>query len=105
MLTENNIEDRLRFCQFLRAQGFAAKTSESQWKLMHVMFTDESPIELHPKPNSQNMRFYTDSIKKVPTIKRPKFGLNIMVAGGITGFGKTPLVIVDQGSTLNAEEY
>ena len=51
------------------------------------------------------MRFYTDCIEKVPKIKRPKFGLTIMVAGEITGFGKTPLMIVDQGKTIDALEY
>ena len=69
------------------------------------MFTDESPIDLYPEPNSNNYRYRTDSIANVPTIAVPKHGLRIMVAAGITGFRKTELIVIDEDRTANADYY
>lgn len=70
---------------------------------MHVMVTDEPPIEFHPAPHRQNTLIWTESNKKAPSIKVPKSGLAIRVAAGITGFGKTELIIVGEETTFNAE--
>lgn len=105
MISERNRNDRISFAKFMKAQGYASDDFESIYRISHVMFTDESPIDLNPEPNKQNYRYRTDSIEKVPSIKVPKFGMRIMVAAGITAFGKTDLIIVDEGHSVDAKYY
>ena len=69
------------------------------------MFNDELPVDLFPEPNRKNYRFRTSSACSVPTISIPKFGLSIMVAGRITGVGKTEPIIVNKKATINASYY
>ena len=72
---------------------------------LQVLFTDESPIELNPQPNRQNMLFQTEEKSKIPVIRRPKFPVKIMVAGGISRYGWTDLHVVHEGNTVNGQYY
>jgi transposase len=74
-------------------------------KRAHILFTDESPIELQPKPNRQNRRIRTSDPTSIPEVPVPKFTLKIMVAGGISRYGKTALHIVNQGATVDGDYY
>jgi hypothetical protein len=74
-------------------------------KRAHVLFTDESPMELHPRPNRQNHRVRTEHRSTIPPVQRPKFGLKIMVAGGISAHGKSQLHIVPDKVNINGEYY
>lgn len=80
-------------------------TPLSRWLLDHVLFTDESFVELYPKPNSQNMRIRTSNPEAISPVLRPKFGLKIMVAGGLCANGLTELHIVDAGATVTSAYY
>jgi transposase len=105
MLSAKNIRDRLTFCQMVKNQGYCDDTQQSRRLLDHILFTDESVIELYPKPNKQNMRIRTSEPNhRFPTF-RPKNGVKIMVAGGLSVHGLTKLHIVDAGSTVNATYY
>ena len=104
-LSQKNRADRVAFAQYVKANGFIDGDFDSQLRLKHVMFTDESPVDLFPEPNRQNYRFRANCAASVPKISVPKFGLSIMVAGGITGFGKTELIIVDEKQTIDAKYY
>ena len=70
-----------------------------------MLWTDESPIELNPKPNSQTYRIRIDNKANVPRVKVPKFGVKILVAGGMTAQGVTELHIVEDGCTVNGNYY
>lgn len=59
MLSQRNINDRLNFVNYLEKNNYLGYDSRSKLLLNHVLFTDESPIELHPKPNRQNTRIRT----------------------------------------------
>ena len=56
-------------------------------------------------PNRQNRRIRTNKPQEILAIRRPKSGLKIMVAGGISRYGKSELVIVDEKQTVNGECY
>lgn len=71
---------------------------------MHVLYTDESWIQLQAT-NSQNLRFRTNSPSTVPVFQLPKHPIKIMVVGGICGFGKTELHIVDNKTTIDGNYY
>lgn len=60
---------------------------------------------LHPKPNRQNTRVRTANPRSIAPIVRPKQSLKVMVAAGISMKGKTDLIIIDEGSTVNSQYY
>lgn len=105
LLSEKNINDRMKFCERLIREGFVDNTPEGRVKRAHILFTDESPIELNPKPNRQNRRIRTNDPASISPVLVPKFSLKIMVAGGISRYGKTDLHIVPQNQTVNGEYY
>ena len=88
----------------MRRDGYCDPTPQSRIKRAHVLFTDESPV-LHPVPNRQNMRTRTSDPNTVPAICRPKKSLHIMVVGGVSRYGKTPLHIVPAGQKINGQYY
>ena len=104
-LLSQNIDDRARFCERMVNECYASEGPDGRIQRAHILFTDESPVELHPKPNRQNRRIRTEDPKKIPQVLVPKFTLKIMVAGGISRYGKTALLIVDQGKTVDGEYY
>lgn len=105
LLSEKNVKDRLSFCKRLEDEGFCSDDPDGKLKRAHILFTDESPIELNPTPNKQNMRIRTSDPTKLKPVAKPKQGLKIMVAGGISCYGRTELHVVDSGKTVNGDYY
>jgi transposase len=105
LMSEKNIKDRKKFCDHVENSGYLGKSRLAQELVDHTLWTDESPIELHSKGNSQNVRFYTDEKSKIPPKLLPKFPLKIMVAGGICSQGKTTLHVVEKGATVTGNYY
>ena len=71
----------------------------------HILFTDESPPELHPKVNRPNKRIQTSDPSSIKPEMRLKFPLKITVAGVISRYGKTELYIVPPGESVNGKHY
>lgn len=105
LLTEKNIRDRINFCNRLKNEGFLDETQHGVKLRSNILFTDESPVELYPKPNKQNSRIRTSDPSSIVPIQRPKGGLKIMIAGGISANGKSELHIIDKDKTVNGEYY
>lgn len=71
----------------------------------HILFTDESPIELQPKVNLQNRRIRTRDTSSIKPQMRPKFPMKIMVVGEICSYGRTELYVVPNRETVNGQHY
>ncbi|XP_065639534.1 uncharacterized protein LOC124815999 [Hydra vulgaris] len=105
LLTEKNQNDCLKFCDWLEQNGYLQDDHVGRQKRSPVLWTDESPVELFPVPIRQNMQTRTDDKSKITPAVRPKFGLKIMVCGGISRYGLTELVVVPEKQTVNADYY
>lgn len=105
MLSEKNISDRIKFCERLLKEGYTEDAPAARILRAHILFTDESLVELHSIPNRQNARIRTADPSSIKPTQVPKFGVKIMVAGGISRYGKTQLVIVNEKKTVNGEYY
>ncbi|KAJ4426681.1 hypothetical protein ANN_26479 [Periplaneta americana] len=103
MLSEKNISDRIKFCDRLLKEGYTEDAPAARILRAHILFTDESLVELHSIPNRQNARIRTADPSSVKPTQVPKFGVKIMVAGGISRYGKTQFVIVNEKKTVNGE--
>ena len=101
MLSRKNINDRKNFYTCIVEDGFTDNSREGMIKRYHILFTDESPIELNPKPNKQNRRIRTCDPAKIREIQVPKFTLKMMVAGGISRYSKAELHIFDNGKMVD----
>lgn len=104
MLSRKNISDRLQFIAYCDQNGYLDPKSRGKVLRANILFTDESPVLLHPEPNRQNLRIRTEDPQKVPELLVPKFSLKVMVAGGITAKGVTKLHVTD-GSNINGSYY
>lgn len=105
LLTQRNITDRFAFSIKVVDGQYCAGIPYSSHLLEHLLFTDESIVELYPKPNKQNMRIRTSNPDDRVHINIPKNGLKIMIAGGMSAHGLTGLHIVEQGKTVNGDYY
>jgi len=105
LLSAKNVQDRLRFSQRMVAEGYTDDTTRGKLLRSHILFTDESPIELQPRVNKQNRRIRTSDPSTIKPEMRPKFPLKVMVAGGISRYGKTDLYVVPNHETVNGEHY
>ncbi|KAJ4435324.1 hypothetical protein ANN_17934 [Periplaneta americana] len=105
MLSEKNISDRIKFCERLLKEGYTEDPPAARILRAHILFTDESLVELHSIPNRQNARIRTADPSSIKPTQVPKFGVKIMVAGGISRYGKTQLVIVNEKKNVNGEYY
>ena len=105
MLSRKNINDRKNFYTCIVEDGLTDNSREGMIKRYHILFTDESPIELNPKPNKQNRRIWMCDPAKIREIQVPKFTLKIMVAGGISRYSKTELHIFDNGKMVDGNYY
>ena len=56
LLSANNVNDQLVFCERMRLDGFCDPIPQSRIKRPHVLFTNEGLVLLPPVPNRQNMR-------------------------------------------------
>ena len=104
-MSKKNIEDRLKFIDFVKNEGYVSQGRIGEQLRNNMLWTDESPIELKPKPNSQTYRIRTDNKGNVPRVNVPKFGVKILVAGGMTAQGVTELHIVKDGNTVDGNYY
>ena len=105
LLTQKNVHDRFAFCEKLMQEGYCRDSQLGRKKRAHILFTDESVIELFPRPNLQNTRIRTSTPELRVPIQIPKYGLKIMVAGGMSAYGLTQLHIVDPDATVTGEYY
>lgn len=105
LLTDKNKEDRLKFCDWLEEHGYLRDDHIGRIKRAHILWTDESPVELFPVPNRQNVRMRTADKTKITPAQRPKNGLKIMVAGGMNAYGLTKLYVLPEKATINADFY
>jgi transposase len=105
LLSAKNISDRVQFCNMLRELGYCDSSAQGALLLNNVLYTDETIVELYPRPNSQNTRIRTSHPDDRVSMNIPKHGLKIMVAGGMTGTGLTKLHIVDAGATITGNYY
>lgn len=72
LLTQRNIADRLAFCNKVVDGQYCAMTPYSDHLIEHILFTDESIVELYPKPNRQNLRIRTSNPDDRAPINIPK---------------------------------
>ena len=105
MLTTKNIADRLRFCRHVTSQFVSNTATPSAVTIEQLIFTDESIVELFPRPNRQNTRIRTSDPELREPISIPKHGLKILVAGGMCYNGLTELHVVDAGTTIDGNYY
>lgn len=105
MHTSKNISDRLRCCLKWKELGFCNSSRHGKRLRDNVLWTDESTIPLHPKPNRQNKRIRTDAPGEIESARMPKNGPKILVAGGMTATALTPLHIVPQGKSVDSKYY
>lgn len=105
MMSQKNADDRLKFIKMCTESGLCDPGHRGQVKRAHIVYTDESLVELNPSVNRQNMRIRTANKENVPVYQKPKHGVSVMVAGGICGMGKTPLIVMEKGVRINAAYY
>ena len=104
LLSELNTKDRLRFAQKVQTDGYCDDSRIGRELRENTLWTDESPVLLHPMPNKQTTRVYTTD-KSLTICPVPKKSIHIMVAGGITSRGKTELYICEPKETINGNVY
>jgi transposase len=104
LLSNLNVQNRLSFALEVQKDGYCDKTRLGRDLRKNILWTDESPIELNPKPNKQNTRVRSSN-REVSVVGIPKFPLKVMVAGGITASGVTELYICDSGEIINGKVY
>ena len=105
MLTEKNIRDRLAFASYLQRAGYCQPIEASRPLLDNILFTDESFVELYPRPNRQNTRIRTSDPRLRTPVPIPKHGLKIMIAGGLGANGLSKLFICEPGATITGAYY
>jgi hypothetical protein len=104
VLSKKNIQDRLKFGDIVKKAGYLETRSRGHQKRSHILFTDETWLEVSPSINTQNQRYYTEDRTSFPPVLRPNHGLKVMVEGGFCAQGVTDLHLVDKG-TVNANYY
>jgi hypothetical protein len=105
MMSDKNVQDRLRFAQQVQRAGYCGNIQLSRVLLDCLFFTDESSVELHPRPNKQNTRIRTSNPELRTPIMVPKHGVKIMIAGGLSAEGLTCLHICDPNTTITGAYY
>ncbi|OXA38595.1 Transposable element Tc1 transposase [Folsomia candida] len=104
-MSQKYIDDRLKFEELLQKSAHLSEKRLGEELRSHILWTDESIIELYPKLNQQNVRYRTENKSDVPSRAIPKFGLKVMVAGGFCARCVTPLHIIPKGQSVNAKHY
>jgi len=101
LLSAKNVEDRKKFGEMLKSQGYLDPGRLGREKRDGIFFTDESWIEL----TRRTTRFRTDQKSEVPPLLKPKNGLKFMVASGFCSRGVSELHVVPKGQTITGEYY
>ncbi|PIC39650.1 hypothetical protein B9Z55_011270 [Caenorhabditis nigoni] len=103
--------------QYLSDASKASRLEKSKKLLAHfdlrrlsdVIWTDEKIFTIEPLPNRQNQRqLLPKGDNKSPKRRLASnrlFPKSVMVWGGITATGKTPLVFIDRNVKINSEVY
>jgi transposase len=105
ILTTKNIAGRVSFSRMVVEGGYTQNTPQARRLLDHILFTDESLVELWPRPNKQNTRIRTSDPENRLPIQIPKYGLKVMIAGGLSAKGLTELHICEAGATITGKYY
>jgi hypothetical protein len=105
LLTQRNVSDRLRFSAMVLGLNYDERSDDGTSLLDHLLFTDESIVELWPCPNRQNTRIRTSDPTARQIVRVPKNGLKVMVAGGLAANGLTELFICEQNARITGEYY
>lgn len=100
-----NINDRKFFASEVTNQRYLDPGPRGKKKRIHVIWADEVLIHLHGDVNRQNHRIRTSDPDKVPVVMKPKYGVNVMVAGAISANGKSGLIFFEEGETVRAKNY
>lgn len=103
-LSEKNILDRIKFAKIVKDCGYLEDTQRGEQWRSHILFTDESTIELYPKSLSSQCRFRTEKRQDVISNDSVKFSPKIMIAGGFCAQGVSKLYFVEN-DTINGEYY
>ena len=113
-LSEKNKDDRRNFCKHVLDHGYLDPEKRGQEKRSHILFTDESLVQLHPtintqRINTQNMQVrcqdYESDYESVPVNQVLKNSVSVMIAGGICSGGKTDLIIMSPDTKLSGKYY
>ena len=102
--TQLNKTDRIKFARKVTEEGYCGQGRIATLLRENVLWTDETWVELNPKPNPQNTRIRTLDKKKT-IISLPKHSIKILVAGGMTAKGVTDLYVCEKGETINGQQY
>jgi hypothetical protein len=102
ILTDSMKKVRMERCKLLLKRFSSARH-------LGIVFTDESLFNVEAFLNHQNDRILSRNISdanmKGRIASRSGHPQSVMVFGGITSDGKTPLVFVDSGVKINSQNY
>ncbi|KAI6659863.1 hypothetical protein LOD99_14203 [Oopsacas minuta] len=102
LLSEQNKNKRLQKCKELVSR-FTNHTHRD------ILFSDEKLITVEQVLNSKNDRILATAKNTLPKstfqVSRAKMPASVMVWGGITFDGRTPLVFIPQGLKINQTVY
>ena len=87
--------------QKLNRLKFAKSHAGENWK--NVLFVDESLFELYPKGNLKNDVVWSTSATEVPALPQVTHSPSVLVCGGVSYYGKSPLYFFER--SINAPEY
>ncbi len=102
-----HLNDRIR--QVRKQRCLALKRRLGAQGHLKVIFSDEKIFTIEQSRNIQNDRILTpnstEANKKGRTVSRIQKPKSVMVWGGVTAKGKLPLVFVENGVKINANNY
>jgi transposase len=105
MLSQKNVQDRMAFATRVIGDGYCEDSDRAKHLLDHILFTDESYVELYPRPNKQNTRIRTTYSHLRERAGIPKQSLKILVAGGLCTRGLTSLHVASPNVTITGDYY
>eukprot|EP00298_Acanthocystis_sp_HF-20_P011203 c19280_g1_i2.p1 GENE.c19280_g1_i2~~c19280_g1_i2.p1 ORF type:complete len:382 (+),score=27.61 c19280_g1_i2:308-1453(+) len=104
-LSQKNINDRKSFYQHLTSKYCILNPITGLSTLNKILFTDEAPVFLHPRPNKQNYRVYSEHSEASQYKQWKGEGSKLVVAAGVSASGFTDLYIFPPNQVLNSNFY
>lgn len=102
-----SLSDAQEAKRLARCRGLLQLCAGVGWE--NVLWTDEKLFTIQPVMNKQNNQILAKSRKtiqkknlRIPKTQKP---LSMMVWGGISGHGKTRLIVIPSGVKINSQEY
>lgn len=92
---------RLTDGQRVARMEFARSHAKYDWT--RVMFSDETTIVTHGRPNRQIDQIWAESAEDVPPVETVKYSSYVKFWGGIGYYGKSDLVVCEK--PFNSNEY